>query len=208
MKKYVIKRADGRDQNVMHAVHNKKEDAIATLLEYLYDHNRHLDIGEKGYASPFDFKLEVIDCEDVNAIISSFESARKSLCIQPLMKICDAKKELDFTDEVSDEVSEGILTFLNELNPHHLDALIALNRLFTLAEAWNKADGFFPNSKDKKQAKWEPYMDAREGKAFLSDVYLHKESTGPYGTRISFKSRERANQFGTAFEELFATALL
>ena len=47
MKKYVIKRADGRDQNVMHAIHDTREGAEIAIREYLEDNNKKYDVWDK-----------------------------------------------------------------------------------------------------------------------------------------------------------------
>ena len=43
-----------------------------------------------------------------------------------------------------------------DINPKHLKALIALNKLFTIAQAWNKEDDFVPDFLDEDQYKWYP----------------------------------------------------
>ncbi len=198
MKKYVIKRADGREQNVMHAIHDTREGAEIAIREYLEDNNKKYDVWDKRYVSPFDFKLEVVDCKDVNEIITTFERARETLSLHPLMDLDDVKKAFVFPDKIP----EDILTLINEFNPHHLDALIALNRLFTIAEAWNKEDGFVPDLSDLEQDKWTPQIEADGMGALQTDVCHHTEA-GPYGTRICFKTSKRAWQFGYEFADLF-----
>lgn len=141
MKKYIIKNADGSEQSEMQAIHDSRKEAGETLMDYICDHNEDLDVDDDDYLSPFDFVLEEVECKEVNEVITDFESARESLGLRPLKKISEVR-----TIFVSpDQIPENILTLLNGFNPHHLEALIALNKLFTIAEAWNKEDGFVPD---------------------------------------------------------------
>ena len=47
---------------------------------------------------------------------------------------------------------------MTDINPKHIEALIALNKLFTIAQAWNKEDGFVPDFSDWEQDKWFPWF--------------------------------------------------
>lgn len=198
MKKYVIKYADGSDQHEMLAIHETKESAVRGLIDYikLYDNPR----------SPFDFKIEVVDSKDVNEIIPTFEKAREALGLRPLMSLSDVRKAF-----VCPGTPEYILTFLNEFNPHHINALIALNRLFTIAEAWNKEDGFVPDFSDLKQDKWYPWFKYDEdaaGFVYEGTAYTPTTAYAPFGSRLCFKSSERAVQFGKQFADLYNSAFL
>ena len=96
--------------------------------------------------------------------------------------------------------------FLEEINPKHIEALIALNQLFTIAEAWNKEDGFVPDFSDWKQSKWYPWFKYDKDAAVFvcADTYNAPTAAGPsIGCRLCFKTRERAEQFGKQFEELY-----
>lgn len=198
MKKYVIKYADGSDQHEMLAIHDTKESAVRGLIEYikLYDNPR----------SPFDFKIEVVDSKDVNEIIPTLEKAREALGLRPLMPLSDVCKAF-----VCPQTPEDILTFLNEFNPHHINALIALNKLFTIAEAWNKEDGFVPDFSDLKQDKWYPWFKYDEdaaGFVYAGTAYTPTTAYAPFGSRLCFKSSERAVQFGKQFADLYNSAFL
>ena len=198
MKKYVIKYADGSDQHEMQAIHDTKESAVRGLIEYikLFDNPR----------SPFDFKIEVVDSKDVNEIIPTFEKAREALGLRPLMAISDVRKAF-----VCPGTPEDILTFLNEFNPHHINALIALNRLFTIAEAWNKEDGFVPDSADWNQDKWSPWFKYDEDAAGFVYAFTHSApayATATFGSRLCFQTRKRAEQFGKQFADLYNSAFL
>ena len=94
---------------------------------------------------------------------------------------------------------------VRELNPRHVDALIALNELFTIAEAWNKADGFVPDFSDKEQRKYFPWFAYDKdvvrfsANGSMSSAYV----SALLGARLCFKTIERARQFALRFAGLF-----
>ena len=96
--------------------------------------------------------------------------------------------------------------FLEEINPKHIEALIALNQLFNIAEAWNKEDGFVPDFSDWQQDKWFPWFSYDEDAArFVYANTLNAPATAYalIGSRICFKTSERAEQFGKQFADLY-----
>ena len=207
MKKYIIKNADGSEQSEMQAIHDSRKEAGETLMDYICDHNEDLDVDDGDYLSPFDFALQEVECTEVNEVITDFESARESLGLRPLKKISEVR-----TIFVSpDQIPEGILTLLSGFNPHHLEALIALNKLFTLAEAWNKEDGFVPDFSDCKQDKWFPwfkYDNDAAGFVYAHTAYAASFADASVGSRLCFKSSERAAQFGNQFTDLYNKVFL
>ncbi len=207
MKKYIIKNADGSEQSEMQAIHESRKEAGETLMDYICDHNEDLDVDDDDYLSPFDFALEEVECTEVNEVITDFESARESLGLRPLMKISEARTIFVFPDQIP----ESILTLLNGFNPHHLEALIALNKLFTIAEAWNKEDGFVPDFSDWKQDKWFPwfkYDKDAAGFVFADTAYAPTAAYASIGSRLCFKSSERAAQFGKQYTYLYNKVFL
>ena len=99
---------------------------------------------------------------------------------------------------------------VRELNPRHVEALIALNELFTIAEAWNEADSFVPDFSNNDQQKYFPWFvydkdvvrfspNGRMSSAYVSALL---------GARLCFKTIERARQFGQRFEGLFNKFLM
>ena len=95
---------------------------------------------------------------------------------------------------------------VSEVNPKHLDALIALNKLMTIAEAWNKEDGFVPDFSDWNQDKWFPWFKYDEDAAGFVYSSTNNATTHAYaasGSRLCFKSSERAEQFGKQFADLY-----
>lgn len=96
--------------------------------------------------------------------------------------------------------------FLEEINPKHIEALIALNQLFNIAEAWNKEDGFVPDLSDTEQDKWFPwfeYDDDVSGFVYAYSLNSPASARATIGSRICFISSARAAQFGKQFEELY-----
>lgn len=116
MKKYVIKYADGRDCREINSYESRNE-ASDALMKYLYNHNEYLSVNDDNYLSPFDFKIEEVECTEVNNVIIDFKSARKALAA-------------DFY--LSADKSKLAASLMNDINPKYIEALIALNKLFTM----------------------------------------------------------------------------
>ena len=178
---------------------SSKKEASIKLMEYINDVNKDLD---ESFISPFEYEIEVVECGEVNEVITDFESAKKYL----VGKINDVfgvvKKRLS---KSIDPIKDAEI-LIKELNPKHIEALIALNRLFTIAEAWNKADGFVPDFSDWHQEKWFPWF--KYDKDAAGFVCAHADSAHVYasaflGSRICFKSSARAAQFGKQFIEIY-----
>ena len=207
MKKYIIKNADGSEQSEMQAIHESRKEAGETLMDYICDHNEDLDIDDDDYLSPFDFVLEEVEYKDVNEVITDFESARKAL---------GGKPNADFT--VSKKILSGNVVHINDvarlvtdINPKHIKALIALNELFTIAQAWNKEDGFVPDFSDWNQDKWFPWFEYDKDAAGF--VFADTSNAPAYayayiGSRLCFKSSARAAQFGKQFIDLWNDVFL
>lgn len=188
MRKYIIKNADGSEQTVMRAIHNSRKEAGESMMNYIRKHNENCD-GDK-YLSPFDFILEEVECGDINEVITDFESAREMLGL----------KALGFLNKFDD-----VTKLISDINPKHIEALIALNELFTIAEAWNKEDNFIPDFSDANQHKYFPWFKYDENIARFVHVsvdYTCKRSAR-LGSRICFKTFERAEQFGKQFVDLY-----
>lgn len=201
MKKYIVKYKDGEKT---FGEYNSRKEASYKVMEYIYGLNNDL-VGD--YISPFDFVLEEVECEEVNKVITDFESARKFIGIKSNFDFTVAKKRLS----KSVVPIKGVARLVNELNPKHIEALVALNKLFTIAEAWNKAEGFIPDFSDRSQKKWFPWFTYDKYAArFVSACTGHSPAyvNAFLGSRICFKTRERAAQFGKQFEELYNKVFL
>lgn len=209
MKKYIIKNADGSEQNVMEAVHASSKEAGQTLWDYLREHNDYkcLDSDKEGWVSPFDFIIEEVECKDVNEEITNFESARKALGLKPNDGLRVTKRLIGGGDINLTDVAH----LVNDLNTKQIEALTALNKLFTIAQAWNKEDGFVPDFSDWEQEKWFPwFMYNKDVAGFVceGDNDRPAYSSAKIGSRICFKSKKRAWQFGTKFADLFNKVFL
>ena len=205
MKKYIIKNADGSEQTVMRAIHYSRKEAGRELMRYLSYNNESRDVDS--YLSPFDFVLEEVECKDVNEVITSFDSARKALGIKPNADFYVVKRK--HSKKVAN--LEDVARLVTDINPMHIEALIALNELFTIAEAWNKEDEFVPDFSDWNQDKWFPWFKYDKDAAGFVCAYTNNTPTIAYaqiGSRLCFKSSARAKQFGKQFAELYNKVFL
>ena len=198
MKKYIIRNADGSEQHVMQAVHNSRKEAGRELMRYLSYHNDNW--GVDNYLSPFDFILEEVEYSEVNEDITDFERARETLGLKPN----------DYT--LSGHIAKfgEVCELVEDNNPKHIDALIALNKLFTIAEAWNKEDKFVPDFSNRRQDKWIPWFDYDKNTAGFMFMNTFNTPTNAYnfGSRLCFKTPERAKQFGKQFADLYNKVFL
>lgn len=200
MKKYIIRNADGSEQTVMQAIHESREEAGASMMNYIRYHNENCDADN--YLSPFDFILEEVYVKDVNETVTDFNSARKALGLKPNVAYIPK--------------SGDVKRLVTDINPKHIEALIAINKLFTIAEAWNNEDGFVPNFSDMEQDRWFPLFKHKKDSTGLVFAYscnawsciLTDEYVVIVGSRLCFKSSERAAQFGKQFVDLYNEVFL
>lgn len=182
MEKFVIKNADGSEQNVMPAVHDSHRSAREAILNYMKD-----NIALMGDKINFNF---IIECAplDTNELAPDFESAKKIIGSKEFVL---AKESLFFQDV--------------EASYEHIGALIALNQLFTIAQAWNKVDGFVPDFSNYNQEKWFPWFRYDTDDEKFVPLCTHHTSTTSVSidSRLCFKTSERAEQFGRQFESLY-----
>lgn len=183
MKKFQLKRIGASE-----AIGNfdSKADAADEMADIIEDNNDDLDSDDEDYLTPFDFECTEIEVSEVNEELADYEAAKKYIGL-----IADVK------------------TTISAVNPKHIKALIALNTLFTIAEAWNKADGFVPDYDNTNQWKWFPWF--KKTPAGFVCASTHNAASSAYasfGSRLCFKSSERARQFGEQFIELWNDVLL
>lgn len=189
MEKYIIKNADGSEQTVMQAVHESRKEAGRELMRYLSYHNENWDVDN--YLSPFDFVLVEVECKEINEVITNFESARKALRADYFLSTNEGKLAA---------------SLMNDINPKHVKALDALNKLFTIAQVWNKGDGFVPDFSDWEQDKWFPWFVYKRDVAGFVYAHTYSAPTSAYatvGSRLCFKTKMRAEQFGKQFVDLY-----
>ena len=228
MKKYIIKNADGSEQTVMRAIHNSRKEAGRVLMRYLSYNNESRDVDS--HLSPFDFILEEVECGDINGVITDFNKARKALGIKPnadfyVVKRKHSEKVTHLENAARLALLENaarlallgnVARLVTDINPKHLEALIALNKLFTIAQAWNKEDGFVSDFSDCEQDKWFPrfrYDDDAAGfvcadAQYTSTHYTLTNVAAFICSRLCFKTSERAEQFGKQFADLYNKVFL
>ena len=178
---------------------SSKKEASIKLMEYINDVNKDLD---KSFLSPFEYEIEVVECGEVNEVITDFESAKKYLAGKINDVFGVVKKRLS---KSIDKIKDAEI-LIKELNPKHIEALIALNRLLTIAEAWNKEDGFVPDFSNGNQCKYFPWFIYNNAAAGFVCAYTHYSpvyASAYLGSRLCFKTSERAAQFGKQFAHLY-----
>ena len=204
MKKFVLIQ-NGKEEPV--GKYATKAEAADVMEQIIDDNNVDLDSDDENYLTAFDFRLEEVEVEEINEIVLSFDDARAYL---------NGKPNNDFT--VSKKVLSGncvqladVARLVQDVNPNHIKALVALNELFTIAEAWNKADNFVPDFSDASQPKYFPWFVYDKGAAGF--VCASTNNTASYtcagiGSRLCFKTRNRAIQFGKQFVGLYNQVFL
>ena len=200
MKKYIVKLKNGEK---IFGEFNSRKEASIKLMEYINDANKDLD---SSFISPFDYEIEVIEYE-VNEAITDFETAKKALDFNPNSDFTIVRKK-HFKNAIR---LEDVARLVFDINPKHIEALVALNRLFTIAEAWNKSDGFVPDFSDWNQNKWYSwfkYDKYAAGFVYASTYSVSTVVDATFGSRLCFKTKERASQFGKYFSELYNKVFL
>ena len=130
--------------------------------------------------------ISLITPDEINVKVDSYESALEYLGRENNACICG----------ISDK---------------HIKALNALNKLFTIAEAWNKADNFVPDFDNCNQYKffpWFMYKDKSAGLVYAGTTFTASSAYAGIGSRLCFKTDERAEQFGKQFIQLWNYFLL
>lgn len=203
MKKFQLKNVT--DDEIV-GTYDTKVDAIEAMNEMIDETNETNNETEEEGLSPFDFKLEVVEVDDASAI-NSFEDARKYLNGFPNADFVISKKVMSGNCLKLEDVA----AFVQDINPHHLKALVALNKLFTIAEAWNKADGFVPDFADRGQWKyfpWFKYDDKTAGFVCAYTDYAASYASAYIGSRLCFISESRAKEFGEKYVDLYNDVFL
>lgn len=182
-------------------VYSTKAEAIKAMDCLILKTNSENGQTEEDGLSPFDFTLEITEV-DIADGINSINEARKYLKLIPNTGFKVHKKE---TSRSPIQLQDAE-TLIREINTHHLKAIAAINKLFTIAEAWNKEDDFTPDFSDLEQDKWFPwfvYDKDAEGFVYANTASTPAGADAHIGSRICFKSSERAEQFGKQFTSLY-----
>lgn len=205
MRKYIIKNADGSAQSVMPAIHNTRKEALLTILRYTTKSVEDSD-DDCPTEGPIKYIIHPVEEVEVNERIKNFHDAREALGRKPnpirvIPSHVSSKIDLSF---------DSVVSLVGELNPKHLESLVALNQLFTIAEAWNEEDNFVPDFSDYNQAKWFPCFEYNKGTAkFVFDRarYTLLCANAPTQPRLCFMTPERAKQFGEQFIDIYNKVL-
>lgn len=204
MKKYLV--TNKKTQEICGKFDSKSE-AADEMLGFIEEHNEDVDSDDEEYLTPFDFTLEEIESKEINEVVTTYEEAREYLGGKPNADFTVAKKILSGNHVKLDDVAN----LVSEVNPKHIKALIAYNRLCTIAQAWNKADGFEPDFSNTSQYKYFPwfvYDNGAAGFVFASTSSAATYAYAYFGSRLCFKTRERAMQFGKQFIDLWNDVFL
>lgn len=181
MKKFVVR---NKTTNEVLGKFYTKNQVSEKLVEYITEQNDDVCSDEEGFLSIFDFEVKEEEVQEV----TNYEAAKAILGLsdEPLIAICGVSK-------------------------HHANALLALSRLFTIAEAWNKEDGFVPDFSNEEQRKYFPWFEYNKGSAGFVCADTNWTATAAdasVGSRLCFATRERAFDFGKKFESLYNDFLL
>lgn len=204
MKKYLV--TNKKTQEICGKFDSKSE-AADEMLGFIEEHNEDVDSDDEEYLTPFDFTLEEIESKEINEVVTTYEEAREYLGGKPNADFTVAKKILSGNCVQLEDVAR----LVSELNPKHIKALIAYNRLCTIAQAWNKADGFEPDFSNTSQYKYFPwfvYDNGAAGFVFAVTYFTAANANAKLGSRLCFMTRSRAEQFGKQFIDLWNDVFL
>lgn len=189
-------------------IYATRQDAADAMEQYIASENECYDPTDEEWLTPFDFDLEEVEVkEEINEIVVDYNTAREYLGGKP-------NKQFTVSKRVAANTVPGLVEvtrLVDALNPNHVEALIALNELFTIAEAWNKADDFVPDFSNGNQDKWFPwfyYDKDAAGFVYACTPYTPSYTNANVGSRLCFKTANRARQFGKQFIELWNKVLL
>lgn len=204
MKKYLV--INKKTKEVCGKFASKSE-AADEMMDFINEHNDELDSDDEEYLTPFDFTLDEIESKEINEVVTTYEEAREYLGGKPNADFTVAKKILSGNCVQLEDVTR----LVSELNPKHVKAIIAFNRLCTIAQAWNKEDDFTPDFSNRNQTKWFPwfvYSDDAAGFVFAATSNAAASADANVGSRLCFKTSTRARQFGEQFIDLWNQVLL
>lgn len=204
MKKFKLHKVE---ENECLGMFLSKQEATEYMINFIEEQNEDVDSDDEEYLTPFDFTLEEIESKEINEVVTTYEEAREYLGGKPNADFTVAKKILSGNHVKLDDVAN----LVSEVNPKHIKAIIAYNRLCTIAQAWNKADGFEPDFSNTIQYKYFPWFEySRDaaGFVFVAANTAAAVAAANFGSRLCFMTRERAEQFGKQFIDLWNDVFL
>lgn len=204
MRKFVVRLADGSEQCLIRPLYDTRNEAIQGIMDYVSRYNEAFGMEDSKRISPFDFKVEEVDVDDETA---DFKDAVQYLGLDANDGYEVYGREMRGPGSLKKRDVERLV---RDLNPRHVEALIALNELFTIAEAWNKADGFVPDFSDNDQQKYFPwFVYDKDVARFVPCVSMPSAYISALlGARLCFKTEERSMQFAQRFAGLFNKFLM
>ena len=113
---------------------------------------------------------------------------------------------VDFASAV-DYLHEDLHQMELDTTVWNIPKLSALNWLMLIAEAWNSFDKFKPDWENREQDKHHPLFEFRNGEFEFSHVRVSRFLLDTHMSSFSFKTPERAEQFGRQFIDLFRIVL-
>lgn len=197
MKKFVVFNKEKGIKDGIIGTFDSKQEASNDIIAMCDDNDD---------ATVFDYDIAIIDNKEANEIITDYESACEYLGGSPNTSFKLAQK-----NPQSFEMLESLSPLVMVANPKHVKAMIAMNKLFTIAQAWNKADGFVPDFSNRNQNKWFPwfrYSDDAAGFVYVYTIAAATDAIAAFGSRLCFKTDKRARQFGEQFTDLWNDFLL
>lgn len=141
----------------------------------------------KKFFHPFDFELQEKEVQ----YAESYEDAVEFLGIKDIYRDGEIKTV--------------------ETTPKHYKALLALSKLFIIAEAWNKEDGFIPDFTNEAQLKYSPLFEYEKStECFVCFGARRSHTVADLNTncRFCFEDEKRAIAFGKKFEGLYNDFLM
>ena len=157
---------------------------------------RVLVVDSNEFLASFDYLFKAEECAKQFA-----ESIGKEMCVV----------EVKSTYSPVIDSYEAAADYLGGNAKNHQKALTALMKLIVIAEAWNKQDGFVPDFSNSNQYKYFSlfrYDNKSAGFVYDESYRTSTDAESVLGSRLCFKSSERARQFGEQFIDLWNDFLL
>ena len=142
---------------------------------------------------------------DKKDLISLYESASPELrtALEKEFGELFFKGNIDTMGKADEYLGLEDIDFLKSyIHINYHESVRAFYKLRVLCDAWNKQDGFVPDLNDPSQEKWYPLFSSA-GCGYSHSYDAATTAFANFGSRICFKSRNRSDEFGKKFEELF-----
>jgi hypothetical protein len=162
------------------------------------------------------FKCETKEQAEKEAKMLSQKLGKEVFIFETISSVCPEKEVNERTNsfdkacEYLGEKNRDDCYYCEKENRHYA-AIQSMFKLVTIAEAWNKADDFTPDFSNESQYKYFPWFVYRGASAGFADASANYWASNSYtyvGSRLCFKTRERAEQFGRQFIDLWNDFLL